>query len=105
MVERQIGNIVLVTSILLNGPERNMKLQAFVYNLDWWGWGTSEYCSTSGFFFHGLKKTQGEKNPSHKKTQALFWPKTQATGGFFKISGQKLKLSEDFSKFPAKNSL
>ena len=46
MVERQIGNIVLVTSILLNGPERNMKLQAFVYNLDWWGWGTSEYCST-----------------------------------------------------------
>ena len=46
MVERQIGNIVSVTSILLNGPERNMKLQAFVYNLDWWGWGTSEYCST-----------------------------------------------------------
>ena len=56
-------------------------------------------------FFHGFEKTQGEKNSSHEKTQALFWSKTQATGGFFKICSQKLKLPEDFSKFAAKNCI
>ena len=36
-----------------------------------------------GFFFHGSQKTQGEKNSSPEKTQAIFGQKTQGTRGCF----------------------
>ena len=53
---------------------------------------------TSGFFFHGRQKTQGQKNSSHEKTQALFQPETQGTGGFFQNPGQKLNSDNIFKQ-------
>ena len=47
----------------------------------------------AGFFFHGRQKTQGQKNSSHEKTQALFQPETQGTGGFFQNPGKKLNVN------------
>ena len=47
-------------------------------------------------FFHGRKKTQGQKNSSLEKTQALFQPKTQGTEGFFLNPGQKLNFNGFF---------
>ena len=37
----------------------------------------------AGFFFHASQKTQGEKNSSPEKTQAVFGQKTQGTRGYF----------------------
>ena len=48
------------------------------------------------FFFHGSQKNQGEKNSSHEKTQALFQPETQGTGGFFQNPGQKYNFNAIF---------
>ena len=50
----------------------------------------------SRLFFHGRQKTQGQKNSSHEKTQALFQPETQGTGGFFQNPGQKLNSNAIF---------
>ena len=50
----------------------------------------------TGFFFHGRRKTQGQKNSSHEKTQALFQPETQGIEGFFQNPGQKLNFNAIF---------
>ena len=52
----------------------------------------------SGFFFHGRQKTQGQKNSSHEKTQAVFQPETQGTGGFFQNLGKKLNFDIIFEQ-------
>ena len=51
---------------------------------------------TPGFFLDILRKTQGQKNSSREKTQALFQPETQGTGGFFQNPGQKLNFNVIF---------
>ena len=46
------------------------------------------------FFLCVFEKTQGRKNSSLTKTQRIFGPKTQPSGGFWVIFFLKLKLFE-----------